>query len=262
MNNPFNLIWSLNGSIIRGYSGGAYVPGNLVFPISFSSTATSPQTVSLRSSALDNGTFDILSNVKFYLTGDPSDLSIVQGVWPNVGYLETQAQNQLNGGLQISFDGITWTTFSIIQEGLSGSVGVGDINDESTWLELPSLAVGPTGSIGTLGPFDVATLYLRYIVPPGNIVFPLTVANVSSGNAIYTGTILGGANDALVGKLFTVQGFSNESNNGTFEAIASSYNSLTLANQSGVFEINKGTATLVPVYKLFNISLAVDLDIV
>jgi hypothetical protein len=262
MNNPFTLTWSQNGSVIRGYQGGAYVPGGLVFPISFPSTTTNPQTITLNSSALANGTLDILSNIKFYLTGDPSDLAIVQGVWPNVSHLGSQVQAQLGGGLQISFDGIDWTTFSIAQPTLSGSVGIGDANDASTWLEMPALAVGPAGELGTLGPFDIATLYLRYVVPSANIVFPLTVANVTGNNAIYTGVILGGAENRLVGQSFTIQGFTNASNNGTFEAVASTYDSITLENPKGIFEINPGAATLVPIYKLFSINLAVDCDIV
>ena len=109
--------------MLRGYENGADVDGGLTFPVAFPGTISKPQTVTLASSALANGIFDILQNVKFYLTGDPNDIATVQGSWPNLGFSYNPQRPQLNGGFQISFDGIDWTTFSIKNPALTGSVG-------------------------------------------------------------------------------------------------------------------------------------------
>lgn len=173
----FSLLWSQNGTVIHG--GAATSP--LVFPVQFPGTTSVVQQVTLASSALTNGTFDILSGVKFYLTGDPADMNTVQGYtppisitppsggwavgWPNLGNVSTPPRPELNGGLEISFDGNSWTTFSAVQSSAPGSVGVGDQNDPTTWLLLPGTAIGVGGADGILGPFDTATLYLRYVIP-------------------------------------------------------------------------------------------------
>lgn len=68
------------------------------------------------------------------------------------------------------------------------------------------------------------------------------VAASSGGNAVYTGTITGGASNALVGDYFTVLGFVNASNNGTFIAVASTATTVTLANAFAVAETHAGTA--------------------
>ena len=109
--------------MLRGYQNGADVNGGLTFPVAFPGTISRPQTVTLASAALANGTFDILQNVKFYLTGDPNDIATLQGSWPNLGFSYNPQRPQLNGGFQISFDGIDWTTFSIKNPALTGSVG-------------------------------------------------------------------------------------------------------------------------------------------
>jgi len=158
--------------MLRGYENGADVDGGLTFPVAFPGTISKPQTVTLASSALANGTFDILQNVKFYLTGDPGDITTVQGSWPNLGFSYNPQRPQLNGGFQISFDGINWTTFSIKNPALAGSVGAGDRNDPSTWILLPGSAIGSDGQDGTLGPYDQATFYIRFIVPPTAALFP------------------------------------------------------------------------------------------
>jgi hypothetical protein len=190
MSIPFNLLWSQNGSLIHGYANNKYVEGGLVFPISFPSITCAPQKVNLTSSALANGTLDILSNIKFYLTGDMTDLNTVQGYtppsnlldppeggwpigWPNIGFQHTPSLPQLNGGLQISFDNINWITFASKQIGAPGSVSVGDMNDASSWLLMPGIAVGEGGTDGLLEPFDTATFYLRYIIPPGDTTYKL-----------------------------------------------------------------------------------------
>jgi len=168
MTMPFSLIWSQNGTLLHG--GNA--DGSLVFPVMFSGVTSLVQQVTLNSSARVNGTFDILSGVKFYLAGDSADLAIIMGQWPNLGSAYTPARPELNGGLQISFDGTTWTTFCM---GASGNVG--NPNDPTTWLPLPAIAVGLGGADGILGPYDIASLSLRYLVP--NSVANYQLFNIS-----------------------------------------------------------------------------------
>lgn len=63
---------------------------------------------------------------------------------------------------------------------------------------------------------------------------PAQFAKQNFGGAVYTGTITGGANNALVGNVFTVTGFTNALNNGTFTATASSATTLTLSNGNAI----------------------------
>ena len=72
---------------------------------------------------------------------------------------------------------------------------------------------------------------------PNSPVAPFTPQTV------YTGTITGGANNALVGQQFVVTGFLTLSNNGTFYCVDSTATTLTLSNPAGVTEIHAGTAT-------------------
>lgn len=76
---------------------------------------------------------------------------------------------------------------------------------------------------------------------PGTLTLS-SVATSSGGNAVYTGTITGGANGAYNGLSFVVSGFTNSVNNGTFVCVASSTTTLTLANPSAVAENHAATA--------------------
>jgi hypothetical protein len=82
------------------------------------------------------------------------------------------------------------------------------------------------------------------INPPG--AFTLTsVSNTGSG-AQYNGTITGGGTPANVyaGYFFTIAGFTNAANNGTFLCIASSAFSITVVNANALAETHAGTAQL------------------
>lgn len=67
------------------------------------------------------------------------------------------------------------------------------------------------------------------------------VAASSGGSAVYTGTITGGAANALAGTSFTVAGFAGVNNNGVFVATASSATTITLANGAATAETHAGT---------------------
>lgn len=68
-------------------------------------------------------------------------------------------------------------------------------------------------------------------------------ATTLEGTAVYTGTITGGATNALAGKAFNVAGFTNASNNGSYVATASSATTLTLENNFAIAETHAATAT-------------------
>lgn len=76
----------------------------------------------------------------------------------------------------------------------------------------------------------------------GALVLTAAAAAVNGATA-YTGTITGGAANALIGKEYVVAGFTNAANNGTFVATASTATVLTLSNASGAAETHAGTAT-------------------
>jgi uncharacterized repeat protein (TIGR01451 family) len=75
--------------------------------------------------------------------------------------------------------------------------------------------------------------------------FNLTsVANAAGGTTVYTGTITGGAGNALAGYTFVVAGFANSANNGRFVSTASTATTLTLNNAAGVAQAGTATANL------------------
>jgi uncharacterized repeat protein (TIGR01451 family) len=80
----------------------------------------------------------------------------------------------------------------------------------------------------------------------GSVATLTQVAAAAGGTTMYTGTVTGGAGNALAGTTFIVAGFANAGNNGTFVATASTTTTLTLANASGVAETHAGTASMSP----------------
>jgi hypothetical protein len=74
------------------------------------------------------------------------------------------------------------------------------------------------------------------------ILVASAVAASSDGEAIYTVTS-GGTTNEWEGHSFVVAGFANASNNGTFEAVASTSTTLTLVNPFAVAETHAATAT-------------------
>ena len=154
--NPSYFVWSQNGTMLRGYVNGSWVPGNLVFPVGFPGTVSTPQVFTLQSSASTQGSLETFQNVRFYLTGDPEDLAIVQGLWPTLGNAYNPVRTDLNGGFDISFDGSNYTRFS-------NTVGLK--SDPSTWLTLPAIAIGQNGSNGVLGAYDTAQIFVRFTIP-------------------------------------------------------------------------------------------------
>lgn len=82
----------------------------------------------------------------------------------------------------------------------------------------------------------------------------LTLASVVAGDgeATYLGTITGGASNAFAGYSFTVTGFTNAANNGTFTCISSTGTSLTLNNPAAISETHAATAVSNNVFAGYN----------
>jgi hypothetical protein len=160
----FYLIWQQNGVTLTGKdSSGNYINNALVFNINYPGNLTEAQNISVSSSAQTENTFNTLTNVGIYLTGDPVSLEIVQQLWPTLGNGYYPVRADLNGGFQISFDGgSNYTTFD-------PSTGVE--GQPNTYITLPALAVGINGETGTLGAFDVANFIIRLIIPPGAVEY-------------------------------------------------------------------------------------------
>lgn len=101
-------------------------------------------------------------------------------------------------------------------------------------------AHGGNGSDGALV-FD-GTSTVAGLAPTPSAALVLT--SVAAATGIYQGTITGGASNAYAGLTFTVAGFVNGANNGTFLCVLSSATQLTLVNQNSVTETHAGTATV------------------
>jgi uncharacterized repeat protein (TIGR01451 family) len=69
------------------------------------------------------------------------------------------------------------------------------------------------------------------------------VSTGSGGNALYVGTITGGASNGYAGDSFTIAGFGTAGNNGTFTCTASTATTLTCPNSGAASQTGAATAT-------------------
>jgi hypothetical protein len=102
-------------------------------------------------------------------------------------------------------------------------------------------------SSGAAGEVDLVTaggVTYQCIVAANQYV--LTSAAISGTTVTYTGTITNGSGNALVGATFTIAGFANSGNNGTFVITASTVTTLVCTNAAGVNETHAGTANCNP----------------
>lgn len=85
---------------------------------------------------------------------------------------------------------------------------------------------------------------IRVVVDTSTVSFTVTSVDATSGGlADYHGTFTGGDSNAFAGLKFTITGFANGQNNGTFLCTASSATVLTLQNAAAVSETLAATAT-------------------
>lgn len=153
------LIWSQNGSVLKNDTQAK----SLAFPVSYPSATSDALTVTLSSSAITDNNFATLSNVRLFLQGEADQLNTLLNVWPTYGSSMTPPRPELDGGIEISFDG--GQTFTRL--GLDPETGLrfGDPADASTWILLPQAAVTPGSADGVLGAIDTATITVRYRIP-------------------------------------------------------------------------------------------------
>ena len=77
----------------------------------------------------------------------------------------------------------------------------------------------------------------------GPYTLTLTAASAASGGlTTYTGAITGGASGGLNNNSFTISGFTNAANNGTFSCPTSTSTTLVCSNSDGVAETHSGSA--------------------
>ena len=156
------LIWQENGVTLTGENT-AWLNNNLTFDINYPGKVTEGHVITVMSSAQVNKTYNNLVNVKVYLSGDPLSVKIIQELWPTLGNGYNPQRTNLNGGLEISFDGgRNYTRFD---------VNNGYALQPSTWLVLPGVSMGTGGQDGVLGAFNIATFILRFTIPPGAVEF-------------------------------------------------------------------------------------------
>jgi hypothetical protein len=159
--NDFFLIWKVNnvqytGEVALGSDAELQVQ-DYYFPISFPGQILGPITVTLQSCSSYYGIPDNLTNVRFFLDGDPNTLSVIRDLWPALGNSYAPARPDVAGGMDISLDqGQTWTR-------ITTTVGNKDI--PSTWIPMPATAVGYGATAGQIGPFDTATILCRLVIP-------------------------------------------------------------------------------------------------
>ena len=173
----FSLLWSQNGTLIQGVNPagiGATPQSNMIEGvvnegIIFPGQTTLAQAITVTSSALYDGLDETLTNVKFYLDGDPASLVIIQGLWPTQG-----------GGMQISFDqGLTYLTF------LQGPSGLGDKNYPATWITSQETLVTVVSGI----PVDLSAPGIIYATESLNLLLRMVVPAQATQYQVYLPTL-------------------------------------------------------------------------
>src|ERR1039458_6728156 len=131
-----NLIWQQNTTILK--SGAVCKP--LVLPVTFPATTGATQKLVLSTSALADGTFASLVNLKLYLQGDRDRLNTLLNFWTTSGSAPTPPQLEFNGGIESSFDG----GYSFQRLGaLPGGTNFGFADDPTTWITVPASCIVP-----------------------------------------------------------------------------------------------------------------------
>jgi hypothetical protein len=170
--------------------------------------------------------------------------SLGQYVWDSPQFPSGSGTGNFAGLTLNSATGVISGTLSVPPGGL-GVTDLGNITVNCTDSRTALTALSPSSPISlpatvsaTIDLVYTGSLIITTPAPNGlPIVVGLVVASVATsiaGSAVYTGTITGGTSDAYAGKVFTITGFGNPANNGTFTCTASSVTTLTLSNGSAV----------------------------
>ena len=134
----------------------------------------------------------------------------------------------------------------------NGPVALGDnpdVDATSTYniFKQPPYDNGVTVLFDNIKKNDILSHKVALSLSQVTTVPSLTLTSVSNpsttqGETTYTGTITGGGGNAYTKYKFTISGFTNAANNGTFTCISSSGTTLVLFNANAVAETHAGTA--------------------
>jgi hypothetical protein len=119
---------------------------------------------------------------------------------------------------------------------------------QCNWRDDRLFVIDGSQPLGTISTANVSYVGVTSgaITNIGEVATALTLSAVATSvgsSALYTGTITGGAANALAGYYFQVSGFTNLSNNGYFLCTASTATNLTLSNAAAIAETHAATAT-------------------
>lgn len=147
------LGWQSTGVIIQG----EVTPEGLIsFPVITPGVATAPLSLLFYLDPESTTPVNTLENIKIYLGGDVASVNIIQNIWPALG---GSAREDLNGGLEISFDqGNSYTRFNST---------VGLASNPASWIILPAGATSFSEIDGVMSNSDAAGILIHLIVPPG-----------------------------------------------------------------------------------------------
>jgi hypothetical protein len=178
-------------------------------------------------SIVDPGTFNLAyaANTQIY-TVPVGKRAIFLPSFSNWGFIGCSVQQQVI---------VSGTTYNLSAAANVVSIVQGTSDAINLW----------TGYIAEAGEiFQVTTtqtaLALTKAIPNTTLSFTLT--SVAAGTGVYTGTITGGASNAFLGYSFTITGFTNGPNNGSYFCTASTATTLTLSNAYTIAETHAGTA--------------------
>lgn len=187
---------------ITGGAGSAYAGGSIV--------------IAGFTNATNNGTFPATASTATTITvANPAGISETHAGTATVP--ATVYTGTITGGAANAFLGDT-----VVTSGFVNAVNNG------TFVALASSATTITvNNISGIAETDQGTA---------------TVSSASGSSTVYTGTITGGENNGFAGDSFTISGFTNAGNNGTFTCTASTSTTLTCTNTGGVAETHAGAA--------------------
>ena len=185
--------------------------------------------------------------------GGFSTSTITSGAWH---YYEFKAlfATTATGTCEVYVDGALFLTVTGVQNATTTAVGAQVVfytlnQTNNAAMDFYVLDTGTGLDTTYLGDITVAEIYdngpgvnAAWAVAQPSFVLSATAA-ASGGATTYTGTITNGASpaNAWQGFYFTVSGFTNAANNGTWLCSASTATTITLSNAAGVAETHAGS---------------------
>ena len=228
--------------IVEGNQQTKTVPGynNVVLSLS---GVNGPTTFQLNPEVTDVSGASVIQGTVFTLTavaaGSPGPLTLTS-VAASVNGLAVYT-GTITGGAASAFVGQLFTVAGFDDAVNNGSF-VAEASTATTLTLKNASAIADTHAATATSETGTA-VYTGTFTGVGTALTLSAVAGSVNGTAVYTGTVTGGAANAFLGTTFTVAGFVNAGNNGTFIATGSTATTLTLQNIEALAETHAGTAT-------------------